>query len=255
MSLQENLKNNFILKGIDEDIIEKLIEEYQKVKQQSLLSDVMKVVLHSSRFSDLVLALIKNLLDNTQIDINAIRTEQLINELERRPKASPEDVILSLAIPRVIRSIHTIRNKKDVAHVKAIVPDDFDIFYCVSGSDWIMAQLISLLYTTNTDEAKSIIDSIFEKKVPWIEEFEDESAMLLAKGITIGQSIELILYHYHPKRIKEEKLLQTMQYDDVAYLRRILEILRRNKKIHINNDGIRLTRLGIRDAEEILVKL
>ena len=46
-----------------------------------------------------------------------------------------------------------------------------------------------------------------------------------------------------------------MQYSDLQYLRRILEILRRNKKIHTNENGNKLTRLGIKDAEDIIRKL
>ena len=60
MSLYNQLILKLTSQGIQKDIIDKLIEEYKIVKLESLKRDEEKVSLHSSKFSDIVLALVKN---------------------------------------------------------------------------------------------------------------------------------------------------------------------------------------------------
>lgn len=127
--------SELISKGIDKVVVNKLIEEYGIVKREHLIGDDEKVVLHAAKFADMALALVKNKVTALQVDVNDIHFDDLYNEILNYSKATPEQAILTLAIPRVAVSIHVIRNKKNVAHTKTIDPCFLDSFYCASSCD------------------------------------------------------------------------------------------------------------------------
>ena len=243
-----------INQGIDKTIVEKLIEEYRIVKKEHLLGDDEKAILHSAKVCDMILALIKNKVTGIVVDIDNIYFNKLLEEIVKYPKPSAEDVILTLAIPRVAESIFTIRSKKDVAHVKTIEPSFIDSSYCVSACDWMLSELVLLFLKAEPDEANELIGSILKKKVPTVEEFEDGSIVILRKDLSVGQEIMLALYHYYPKRLTNTDLFKSVK-SATFYINKVLTRLENQKFIHQAEVGYKLTKLGIKYVEdEILTK-
>lgn len=255
MSLYEDILTKFISVGLQRIIVERLIEEYKEIRKESLLSDAEEVALHSGRFSDLILALVMNYVSGTDINIDEIHTEELINSLEQMPKNNSSESILTLAIPRVVKSIHSIRNKKDVAHVKTVDPDFYDIYYCESACNWLFSQIVNLIYGADIDESGRIINSLCEKRIPWIEKFDDGSYLLLIRDMNIIDKSLVVLYKFYPKRKNIDEILSILDYGNRKYLSSQLEKLKENKEIHINETGIVLTALGLRKAEVLLTSI
>ena len=144
----ERFAKELIAIGIDRTIIEKLIEEYRIVKKEHLLGDNEKVILHSAKVADLILALIKNKMTGVTVDINNIHFNKLLGEIVKYSKPNAEDVILALAIPRVAESVYTIRSKKNVAHVKTVNPNFIDASYCVTACDWMLSEIALFSHST-----------------------------------------------------------------------------------------------------------
>jgi len=249
MVTYERFVEELIQKGIGKTIVNKLIDEYRIVKREHLLGDHEKAVLHSAKVSDLVLALIKNSVSRKTVDVDNIHFNRLREEIRKYPKSSPEDVILTSAIPRVAESVYTIRSKKDVAHVKTIDPNIIDSSYCVSACDWMLSELVLLFSKADPDDASELISSILTKKVPTIEEFEDESVVILRKDLSVGQEIMLTLYHYYPKRLRNTDVNKSVR-SSLSYINRVLTNLETQKLIHQNEVGCKLTKLGIKVVEE-----
>ena len=240
-----------VTKGIDKTIVDKLIEEYGTLKQEHLIGDNEKVVLHAAKFCDIVIALVKNRETGNIVDINNIHFDNLYNEIVNYPKTTPEQTILTLVIPRVAVSIQTIRNKKNVAHIKTIDPCFLDSYYCVSSCDWILSELAMLLYTSNPKEAKELIDSFVKKKVPLVEEFEEQSIVILKKDMTLFDKILLTLYHFYPQRLSSTFLNKQLKSTNVYGT---LQNLDSEKLAHRNDEGSKLTQLGIEYVENKIVK-
>lgn len=254
MVTYEKFAEELVNQGIDKTIVEKLIEEYRIVKKEHLLDDAEKAILHSAKVSDLVLALIKNKVTGKVVDVNDIHFDKLFQEIINYSKSSAEEVILTLALPRVAESIYTIRSKKDVAHVKTIDPNFIDASYCVSGCDWMISEIVSLLFKANPDEANELINSILKKKIPTVEEFEDGSIVILLKDLSVSQQIMLSLYHYYPRRISNVELSKYVK-SNLSYVNRLLMALENRRFIHQTQEGFKLTKLGIKNVEdEILTK-
>ena len=240
---------DLVSKGIDKSIVDKLIEEYGTLKHEHLIGDNEKVVLHAAKFSDMAMALIKNEETHGTVDINNIHFDNLYNEIVNLPKTTPEQAILTLAIPRVAVSIQTLRNKKNVAHIKTLDPCFLDSYYCVSSCDWILSELAMLLYTSDPKEAKELIDSFIKKKVPLVEEFEEQSIVVLKKDLTLFDKILLNLYHFYPQRLPNAFLNKQLKSSNVYGT---LERLDHEKLIHRNDEGNKLTQLGIEYVESML---
>lgn len=237
--------------GIDKSIVDKLIEEYGTLKQEHLIGDNEKVVLHAAKFSDIALALVKNKETGNIVDINNIHFDNLYNEIVNYPKVTPEQDILTLAIPRVAVSIQTLRNKKNVAHIKTIDPCFLDSYYCVSSCDWILSELAMLLYTSDPKEAKELIDSFVKKKVPLVEEFEEQSIVILKKDMPLFDKTLLTLYHFYPQRLSNAFLNKPLKSTN---LYGTLQRLDDERLIHRNDEGSKLTQLGINYVENRLIK-
>ena len=255
MVTYEKFAKELIARGIDKTIVDKLIEEYRTVKKEHLLGDDEKVILHSAKVSDLILALIKNKVTGIAVDVNKIHFNKLIEEIRKCSKPSAKDTILTLAIPRVAESIYTIRSKKDVAHVKTIDPSFIDSSYCVSGCDWMLSELAMLFYVSDPKEANELINSMLEKKVPLVEEFENGSIVILKEDLPIREEFLVCLYHVYPNRIMDEDLTKTIRYENPTYAEKVLTKLENARLIHRSMVGNKLTKLGIKFVEdEILTK-
>lgn len=238
-------------KKIDEKLLSELLKEYDSTKRYHFLEDWEKSILHASKFSELSLAVVKNIIDKEVIDINNIHFDHLYNELTNKTKVTGEDEILLLAIPRVTRSIYDIRNKKRVAHVKAIDPDLLDSQYCVSACDWILSGFVMLYVTSDPKEANTIIYSLIEKQVPFIEQFEDGSLIVLKDGLNFKERFLITLYKLG-RRVPKKELTQILQtYDQLV--NSTLTNLKEDNLVHTNHNGIVLTKKGIKSVEDNLL--
>lgn len=250
MVTYEKFVKELIDKGIDKIIVNKLIEEYKTVKREHLFNHHEEVVLHSAKVCELALALIKNKVSGKIVDVNNIHFNKLSEEVKKYPKTTPEEVILTLAIPRVADSIYTIRSKKNVVHVKTIDPNVIDSSYCVSACDWMLSEFVVLLFfKADPNEANELINSMLRKKIPTIEEFEDGSIVILRKDLSISQEIMLTLYHYHPKRLTSIDVIRSVK-STFSYINRLLNELEDQRFIHKNGFGYKLTKLGIKYVED-----
>jgi len=256
MVTYEKFAKELIAKGIDKTIVDKLIDEYRIVKREHLRGDHEKVILHSARVAELILALIKSNVAGEVIDINDIHFNELLEEIRNYPKSSAEDVILTLAIPRVAVSIYTIRSKKDVVHIKTIDPNFIDSSYCVAACDWILCELALLFLKAKPKEASELINSMLSKKIPTIEEFENGSIVILKEDLSVKQEIMLTLYHYHPNRMINSDINKCIKStSNPSYVNKLLTQLDNQRLVHYTEEGYTLTRLGIKYVEDdILTK-
>lgn len=246
MVTYEKFCEELIRQGFDSSIVNKLIEEYRIVKKEHLLGDEEKAILHSAKVSDLTLALIKQKVLSRVENVNEIQFRNLFNELIHCPKRTPEETILTLAIPRVAQSIVTIRSKTDVAHVKTIDPQAVDAYYCVCACDWMISQIVILFFSSEPNEASELIKSMLTKKVPLVEEFEDGTIVILKKDLPIKNEILIALYNAYPKRITLEELKNLTKSNIYTQVHR----LEKSKLIHKIKTGCKLTRLGLKYVED-----
>ena len=94
-----------------------------------------------------------------------------------------------------------------------------------------------------------MIDGLIERRVPLIEKIDGDLLVLDPKLKTI-QKVLLLLYQEHPKRLSLSQLQKWTGYKNSTDFKRLLENERKNARIHVNGEGIRLTRRGLENVED-----
>lgn len=216
------------------------------------MGDWPNCLVHCGKFAELTLAFIKVMYDNMQIDINRIHFDTLYQELTTKPKPNAEDEILLLAVPHAAKTIYTIRNKKKVAHIKAIDPDFLDGTVSSEICDWILSQFVLLKCSSNPTEASEFIHSLIDRRIPLIEEFEDGSLLILNDKVTFRDELLLALNKVN-KRVTKDEIKKLIKVEYQQKLNTTINDLEEKRFVHVNDNGVMITRLGIQEAEKAIL--
>lgn len=226
-----------------------ILFEFKKSKSAYWLGDKTKGLLHAARFSEICIACLKQLSDpSKKIDINKIQFEQFYTYLKNLPKTSAKEEMLYLVIPEVLKAIYTIRNKKRIAHIKMTNADSIDFEFVITACNWVICQLIIIFIKTTFEEAITLTNSVIERKMQFIEEFEDGAMMILKKGLKFKEELLLVLY-YFPRRITRQELNGILKPINSSYISTYLNGLYKERLIHLNKEGAIINKNGIKEIE------
>src|SRR5215207_9843002 len=88
------------------------------------------------------------------------RTDTLIDDLETLPSAAHEESV-RLHIPRSLRLVYDIRNKRDAAHLADnIDPNLQDATLVVSVLDWVLAEFIRMHHNVSANQAQALVEEL-----------------------------------------------------------------------------------------------
>ncbi len=84
-----------------------------------------------------------------------------------------------LHIPRTLKLIYDIRNKRDAAHLADdIDPNLQDACLVIANMDWVLAELVRLHHGVSADRAQAIIEDLATKEVPAVQEIDRQPIVL-----------------------------------------------------------------------------
>ena len=130
---------------------------------------------------------------------------KVINELGRIEKER-FDSSIRIVIPRACQFVYDISSNRGGRHDPGeIDPNEMDSRTAVAMSSWIMAEMVRLSQKgCNPEEAKSLVDSLVEKKYPL---FEDVDGRLYFHGkISAARTALVLLWRRYPKRVGKVEL-------------------------------------------------
>jgi len=161
----EHLSNS-----IDESLVESLIKSYERVKSDFVKGDYEGALLKSGKFVENIFRILKFLKNGSIVEeIKQGEFESIRKDLETVSSDKlPESV--RILIPRIASSmIYDTRSKMGAAHQKSIEPDFIDAKLTISASDWIVAELLRLYHTRETEEVIKLMKNIVKEYVPFVE--------------------------------------------------------------------------------------
>ncbi len=157
-----------------------------------------------------------------------------------------------LLIPRALKAIYNIRNKRGVAHISDISPNEMDSTFILYAVKWILAELVRLKSGMSVSETQKLIDTIVERQSPLIWK-EGEITTILEPRMNARDQILVLLYDRSP--IKNDELQEIVEYSNRTDFRRILRKLHNDRLIHYHIDGnCRISPRGLTEAEKIIQK-
>jgi hypothetical protein len=243
-------------KSLPKNYVNLIEQEYNELKNSYYLEDKTSVGIHSGRFCELISSLLCLKEFNQKDDLNKIKFDPNINKLENAPKNSAKEEVSRLMIPRVLRSIYTIRSKKKIAHIKTFDPVKIDLKFINIAVDWVISQLLIIYCNVNSDEVLKYFERISLDDFRKVERFENGDIVFNAPNLSFKDKLLFILADFYNKgRINQEILLKISKPKNKNYISIYLSQMKSKHLVHIDENGIVLTKWGMEKAREIRKEL
>jgi hypothetical protein len=174
----DDVRNGFVATGIPQQLVDELLEAYVEAKRRYHLGDLRPHEVEGGRFSEVGFRVLQHLagLRVTPLGRSLPGTDKLLPMFEGAG-GHPDSV--RVHIPRTLRLVYDIRNKRDVAHLAdGIDPNLQDATLIVANMDWVMAELVRLQHSVTADQAQEIIEDLVTKEVPAVQEIDGQPVIL-----------------------------------------------------------------------------
>lgn len=234
------------------EIVTHLLDEYQEIKQQMAFHKFRPSELNGGRFAECVLRLVQHLSNPpyTPFGTSLGQTNAIITQVEQNTNLHES---MRFFIPRLVRILLDVRNRRDVAHVGGDVsPNLSDSLFISHSADWILTEIVRIYYSCSIESAKKIVESINEVVVPII---ADVDGFVRVQNTTLdfkGKALA-ILYYKSPAKVKDDALVKWTKYSNPSkFKKEILTKLDAEALIHYEGGFCTLLPKGIAFTEKYI---
>jgi len=237
--------------GVPQDLVNELIAAYVEAKRRFYLGDHRPGEVEGGRFSEAAFRIVQHEcgLKVTPIGKNLPSVnDQMLAKFENATGARDA---ARFHIPRALKTIYGIRNKRDVAHLAdGIDPNLQDATLVTGNMDWVMAELVRLHHGVSANEAHAIIEDLVTKDVPAVQEIDGQPVILA--DLKPRERALLMLYRAGAEGTTLDELSGWLRTPRKADLKARLKKLDVDKLvlIHPKTGRVYLTDKGIRYVEE-----
>jgi hypothetical protein len=231
-------------------LVEELTNSYQEQKRNFFLGNHRPSEVDGGRFSEAAFRLLEYRTTGTFTPIgNQLNTDGIINQLKALPSALHNDSV-RLHIPRTLRVIYDIRNKRDAAHLAdGIDPNLQDASFVFSTLDWLLAEFIRISSSISPDAAFALVKAITIHAIPAIEDFD---GFLKTLKPSYGPTDRLLLLLYHRGNVGAsfEELSKWLKPSQRTNLKRTITQMEVDKDFIVSiSDRKKITRLGVLEVQ------
>lgn len=236
------------------ELVEALLTEYKKLKENFLLCKHEPSELDSGKFCEVVVRIIQlktsagNLF--TPLDERIPNFIDTVRAFEQLPTTINNS--FRLHIPRVLIALYNIRNHRGVGHIGGDVsPNGADASFLVAGCDWILAEIFRVFFVCTLNDAEKIIQKIIKRKTFLVYDFGDRKRVLKMKNYR--DKILLLLVEEFPARVDESQLFVHSEHSNQTIFKKILEKLHNGDLIDYHNGSCLILPLGIDEASDLII--
>lgn len=229
---------------LDSSVVDVALATYEELKRNLYLGGNRLSAVEAGRFCEAVVRLLQQsasgaftaLADNLEVDKELRRLENQVT--------APESI--RLHIPRAIRVIYTIRNKRNNAHLNGGIDANIqDSTFVAATCDWIMAELMRLNHNVPPAEAASIVQDLVQRKAPLVQDFNGY-LKVLDPTLPAGDHLLLLLYQRGSGGASTEQLRDWSRPDMRGNLKRTVARLVYDKAwVHEDDGRYFITEAGI----------
>ncbi len=215
-----------------------LLKEYESIVQNFMERRWSPSELSGGRFSEIVYTI----LDGHAKGAYAAAPAKPPNMVEACRKLERNGHVprsFQILIPRMLPVLYEVRNNRNVGHVGGDVdPNHMDALTVLSMSNWVMAELVRVFHSVSVDEAKELVDSLVERRVPLVWQDVDVKRVL-DPDIRLNDQI-LLLLASATGRVSVADLMRWTDYKEAkkAYFNRLLRKMHAARLIELSGDGV-----------------
>jgi hypothetical protein len=231
---------------LDPRLIHELLEAHAEAKRNFYLDHLRPAEVEGGRFCEAAFRILELVTKGSFTPLNKSLTnsEKIISDLASLDSSRFNDSI-RLHIPRSLRLVYDVRNKRDAAHLAdGIDPNLQDANLVVGVLDWVLAEFIRLYHRVSADQASAIVASIVKRVAPVVQDFEG-FLKVLNPGLGASDHSLVVLYQRGDQGATLEELKAWVRPSMRPNLQRTLNILVEKKDyVHFANKRYRITRRG-----------
>ncbi len=233
-------------------VVDAVLQAYDEIESNFCARKWKASELDSGHFVEAVRRIVENVLFGKYTPIGRSLASFNDGELRRYEQAAG-DQSYRILIPRALKSIYGLRNKRGVGHLANITPNEMDSTYILATVKWVLAELLRLASQASADHVQAQISQIVERRVPAIWKVGDISRILDPK-CTARDQILIHLYDYSPQNISD--LMTKIEYKNRVNFLKIAKRLHAAGMIHlVNGQDCLITPIGVVEAENCLAAL
>jgi hypothetical protein len=236
---------------IDLKLVRELLDSHAEAQRNFHLGGFRLSAVEGGRFCERAFRILEQISTGKWTPLGKqIDTETLIEKLRSLSSSSFGESV-RLHIPRALRLVYDIRNKRDAAHLAdGIDPNLQDANVVISTINWVLAEFVRLYHSVSADEAHRIVDEIVTRTVPIIQDF-DGSLKVLNTSLAARDYCLVLLYHRSSQGATFVELESWVRPSMRANLKRTLRQLEdRLAFVHSVGQKFRITQAGDREVEK-----
>jgi len=235
------------------ELVDSLIDSYIELAGNFVRGKLRPSQVEGGRFCEAAIRILQYETTKAYSPIGvSINLDNEIEKLRNLSKTSYNDSI-RIHIPRTIRVIYDIRNKRDTAHLGRISLNLMDATLILSCCKWVLAELYRMRFRISIDKAQSMIDGLVKKDVPIIQDF-DGFPVILKPDMSVRDRIMILLYDRGSEGVDKYKLSSWIIPKMRKQIATNLSRLQYDRSyIHRDSDWIYITRAGEQYVEENLL--
>ncbi len=230
------------------NLVDQLTECYVEQKKNYYLGRMRPNEVEGGRFAEAAFRMLQHAagVPVTPLGVQ-LDTTGISRTLENMTSATDS---VRFHIPRTLRVIYDIRNKRDAAHLgDGIDPNLQDSSLISAALDWVLAEFVRLAQGVPPDRAFALVKAITVRRVPAVEQFGD-FLKTLRPSLGPSDRILLLLYHRADTGATAAELSNWLRPKQRTNLSRTLGQLEHDKDyIVLTGDRYLLTRRGISAIE------
>lgn len=238
---------------LEAKLVRELLEAHSEARRNYYLGGLRLSAVEGGRFCEAAFRLLEYATKNkkfTPLSKSLTSTDKLILELSNLDGSQFNDS-LRLHIPRSLRLVYDIRNKRDAAHLSdGIDPNLQDATLVIGVLDWVLAEFIRLYHDVPADEASRIVDGLVTRVAPVVQDFDGFLKVLNPK-LQVSDHCVVLLYQRGEEGATFEELHRWVRPKMRANLKRTLDNLVETKDYaHFDGSRYLITRRGEQYVEE-----
>lgn len=243
--LDERVRQGFATANIPAELIDELLEAFAEAKRRFYRQDLRPSEIEGARFSEAVFRVLQWRATGayTSVDKALPSVDKMMTTLLN---AQGNDSV-RIHIPRTLRLIYDVRNKRDVVHLGGIDPNEQDATLVVRNMEWVLAELVRMYHNVSPAKAHRIIVDLVSKDVPLIQVFDGFPRIL--KQLRSSEHFLVLLYWRGSEGASLVQLREWARAPMRAQIKRTLTRLDEKDWIHLNGGNYLLTDLGIREVD------
>lgn len=237
---------------LDAKLVVELLDAHAEAKRNFYLGGFRLSAVEGGRFCEAAFRLLQDITEGkyTPLSKTLPKTDVLIAQLSNLDSSKFNDAV-RLHIPRSLRLVYDIRNKRDTAHLSdGIDPNHQDATLVVSVIDWVLAEFIRLYHNVPANTASDMVNGIVKRLAPVVQDFNGFLKVLNPK-LAASDHCTVLLYQRGEAGATYNELLHWARAPMRTNLKRTLDALVEKKDYaHFSGSRYFITQHGEQYVEQ-----